>query len=66
MSEKQNSIFDANYVGGEHTSTAIQPKLSEMKEFLKAPISGEDIERYGTSKPYREVIRAAIQYGKSK
>lgn len=65
MSEKQNNIFDVDYVGASSTNKAVQPRNSDTKEFLKAPISEYDIERYGTSKPHRIVIHAVIQNGKS-
>lgn len=64
MKENPNSIFDSMYVGGQITDKPPSNKPSEMKEFLKSPIAVEDIERYGTSKPYRVVINARIQHGK--
>jgi hypothetical protein len=64
MNQKPNSIFDDAYVGGKITDKATPIKASEMKEFLKSPIAMEDIERYGTSKPFRVVISAVIKHGK--
>lgn len=65
MNEKQNNIFDSKYVDSSRTGTVTQDKKSTMKEFLKAPIAEGDLKRYGTSKPYRSLIRAIIQHGKS-
>jgi hypothetical protein len=53
-----NQIFDTNYVGDK--STEGSTSSSEIKKFLKSPISEEQIKRYGTSKPKRVVIKANI------
>ncbi|HBP89195.1 MAG TPA: hypothetical protein DD706_16025 [Nitrospiraceae bacterium] len=56
MTEKK--IFDPSYV--EASPTESTSPESVTKNFLKNPIAQEDINRYGTSKPQRIVIRAKI------
>lgn len=60
----QDSIFDSSYVGAQQT-VPIAERKSIMKDFLKSPVSQDDIDKYGSSKPKRIMIRAIIQYGKS-
>lgn len=55
-------IFDEMYVGGQD-QTPEAPKKSELKAFLKEPLEEEELERYGSSKPKRVVIRAKITNG---
>lgn len=54
--------FDNEYVGGMQSTAAPTPK-SAMKKFLKQPIEQQDLNRYGTSKPKRVVIRAKLIHG---
>ncbi|MDI9332173.1 MAG: hypothetical protein QM527_12880 [Alphaproteobacteria bacterium] len=65
MSESQNNIFDATYVGKSQVTVGDEQKKSGIKQFLKNPIAVEDVKQYGTSKPSRTVIRASLQNGKS-
>jgi hypothetical protein len=51
-----DQIFDTHYISEQ--STEGSESNSEIKKFLKNPISEEQIKRYGTSKPKRVVIRA--------
>lgn len=60
----QNNIFDDAYTGSQQT-VKIDEKKSEMKNFLKNPVSQDDIQKYGSSKPQRILIKAIIQHGKS-
>ena len=53
-----NKIFDTSYVSEE--STVGDKPVSSINNFLKSPISEEQIKRYGTSKPRRVVIKAKI------
>lgn len=57
---KDEEIFDAKYIGDEQTKTD-QPAVSKMKEYIKKPI--KEIEKYGTSKPRRVIIKAKITNG---
>lgn len=57
-----NKIFDNAYVGQQETILDNENK-SAMKEFLKNPVTKDDLEKYGASKPKRIVIRALIQHG---
>jgi hypothetical protein len=61
---KQLDVFDNNYIPQQQTEAIGQKKLG-MKDFLKNPVSKDDIEKYGSSKPKRVLIRASIQHGKS-
>lgn len=60
----QNNVFDGSYVGSQQTAPLVENK-SAMKDFLKSPVSQDDIDKYGSSKPKRIVIRATIQHGQS-
>jgi hypothetical protein len=51
--------FDANYVTSD-ISTSLPSKKSGTKQFLKQPISPDDLERYGNSKPIRIRVRAKL------
>jgi len=51
-------IFSDEYVGNEETASA--PVKSRVKEFLKDPVSIEQMKKYGTSKPKRVLIKAKI------
>jgi hypothetical protein len=51
----EENIFDPKYV--ESKSTDASHSGSNVKKFLKKPISPEDIIKYGTSKPRRELIK---------
>lgn len=54
-----DELFDSAYVGGTD-QTAVEKKKSDLKEFLKEPLIKSELERYGSSKPKRLVIRAKI------
>lgn len=60
----QNKIFDESYVGSQETILTDEKK-SKTKEFLKNPVTQDDIHKYGSSKPKRIIIRAVIQHAKS-
>jgi hypothetical protein len=51
--------FDATYVKSDF-STSLPTKKSDTKQFLKQPISPDDLARYGNSKPVRIRIRAKL------
>lgn len=57
-------VFDKVYVG-DAPSTAAPEQKSQLKQFLKHPLEQPDMERYGTSKPTRIIIRAKLIHGKS-
>lgn len=50
-------------MGAEQTRSKDSEKKSNLKTFLKEPLSQEDLSKYGTSKPYRVVIKGYIQHG---
>ncbi|HEO1398273.1 hypothetical protein [Legionella bozemanae] len=51
-------IFDTDYI--DKTSTNTESEKSEMKKFLKSPITEKEFHNYGTSKPRRVIIRGKI------
>lgn len=57
-----NNIFDPAYIKNRDQTTA-RKERSEIKEFLKSPVEKKELERYGSSKPRRVVIRAKIANG---
>lgn len=57
------NLFDLEYVGGTPSTGAPEPK-STTKQFLKQPIEQQELNRYGTSKPTRVLIRAKLLNGK--
>jgi|GEM_PF-3220198 len=57
-----NDIFDSSYVG-EKTDTSSDKQGSSIKRFLKEPVGKKDMDKYGTSKPRRVVIKARIKNG---
>ena len=61
MSNKD--YFDSAYVGEDQTSQPIQ-KGSEVKRLLKESTDELEMLRYGTSKPFRIVIKGKIIDGK--
>ncbi len=65
MTNESGEIFAKEYIGENNTDNALPKQKSEIKEFLKAPIDEKEMVLYGTSKPFRKVIRAAIEHGKS-
>ena len=65
MTNNSGDIFTKEYIGENNTDNAFPKQKSEIKEFLKiGPIDEKEMVRYGTSKPFRRVIRAAIEHGK--
>lgn len=63
MNTKNASIFDEKYVSGEQTKVEDAAKKSALKGFLKQPLSNADLSKYGTSKPFREVIKGYVHHG---
>lgn len=57
-----DDIFDSSYVG-EKTDTTSDKQGSSIKRFLKEPVDKKDMDKYGTSKPRRVVIKARIKNG---
>lgn len=57
-----NNIFDSSYIGSQ-TSTSTPKQASGVKKFLKEPIDSKQMNKYGTSKPRRVVIKAKIKNG---
>jgi hypothetical protein len=55
-------IFDSEYVG-QPSGTATAKQTSEIKKFLKDPVIRQDMNKYGSSKPRRVVIKAKIKNG---
>lgn len=58
-----NNFFDESYVEKQKT-VAIVNEHSAMKEFIKNPVSKDDIAKYGSSKPKRKLMRAVIEHDK--
>ena len=56
--------FDSEYVG-ETPSTVASDTKSPTKEFIKQPLDQQELQRYGTSKPTRVIIRAKLINDKS-
>lgn len=61
MSNKE--FFDSAYVGEDQTSHPIE-KISEVKKLLKESTDEREMRRYGTTKPFRIVIKGKIVDGK--
>lgn len=57
-----DDIFDSSYVG-DKTDTTPGNQGSSIKRFLKEPVDKKDMDKYGTSKPRRVVIKAKIKNG---
>ena len=57
-----DKIFDSSYVGPPSGTSTSKPE-SEMKKFLKTPVDKQDMNKYGSSKPRRVVIKARIKNG---
>ncbi len=57
-----DDIFDSSYVKSEKNTQASSDK-SKTKEFLKETVKLEDMEKYGSSKPRRILIKAKISNG---
>jgi hypothetical protein len=53
-------IFNSEYVG-QASGTATSEQASEVKKFLKDPVVKQDMNKYGSSKPRRVVIKAKIK-----
>lgn len=54
----KNDIFNTDYV--DRNSTNAESEKSEVKKFIKSPISEKEFHNYGTSKPKRIIIRGKI------
>ncbi len=57
-----DDIFGSEYVNNTGDTSSAQKK-SEVKSLLKEPVKEEDMEKYGTSKPRRVLIKATITNG---
>lgn len=57
MSNKD--YFNSAYVGEDQTSQPVE-KISVVKKLLKESTDELDMQRYGTSKPFRIVIKGKI------
>ncbi|KPK51727.1 MAG: hypothetical protein AMS22_10415 [Thiotrichales bacterium SG8_50] len=57
-------LFDRKYTG-DGPSTSAPEQKSQLKQFLKQPLEQPELQRYGTSKPVRVIIRAKLINGKS-
>ncbi len=55
-------IFDSSYVG-KPSGTETSKQGSEVKKILKEPVGKKDMDKYGSSKPRRVVIKAQIKNG---
>ncbi len=60
----KENYFDSEYVGDSQTSQPVE-KGSEIKRLLKESTDEQEMLRYGTSKPFRVVIKGKILDGKS-
>lgn len=58
---KNDDIF-GDYVGND-TGTSADKQGKEIKKFLSKTLEDSDIERYGSSKPKRIVLKARIKNG---
>ena len=56
----RDSGISDEYLKGSSESTSEISSKSDLKEFLKKPVSEENIIQYGTSKPTRKILRAKI------
>lgn len=61
------NLFDSKYVGEAQTATiaTIKEPESELRKFIRQPIERQELQSYGTSKPFRITIRAKLIDGKS-
>ena len=57
-----DNIFDSSYVG-KPSETSTSKQESGVKKFLKEPVEKRDMNKYGSSKPRRVVIKAIIKNG---
>lgn len=55
-------FFDSNYVNSTDNTNTLK-KQSEVKTLLKETTKEKEMDRYGTSKPKRVVIKAKITNG---
>lgn len=55
-------IFDTLYVG-EPSGTVTSKPESGVEKFLKETVDKQDMNKYGSSKPRRVVIKAQIKNG---
>lgn len=54
---------ESEYIEEAH-STKAPASSSQTKQFLKRPVEQQDLQRYGTSKPIRVIMRAKLIHGK--
>lgn len=57
MNEK---MFDSLYVTPSATVPEKPKEVSQVKQFLRAPVSEEEMGKYGSSKPMRVILRARL------